>query len=278
MNNDISTAFSKHFGAEVHQAYQRMGSKLRKMVRNRGNVRGTTTHFQTIGSGTAKPKARNADVPVMQVAHAAVACELHDYYAGDWIDRLDEIKIDYDERDALVNASAYALGRKTDELIIAAATAAVKIKTRHTLTNIHDGMTKVKVLNALETLGLAGVPDDGQRCAVVSWKQWGQLLGIEEFANSQYVGSDELPWLGSQAKKWLGTFWMPHSGLYKDTNKRRFCFWFHKTAIGHAVNAEINTDISWSGERAAYFVNSSMSQGAVVIDPNGIAQLVCKEV
>ena len=126
MSLDISAAFSKHFGAEVHEAYQRMGSKLRKMVRTRNNVRGKSTSFQTIGHGVAKTKGRNASVPVMKVDHSTVECTLHDFYAGDWVDRLDEMKVDYDERAALVNASAYALGRKTDELIITAATAAVK--------------------------------------------------------------------------------------------------------------------------------------------------------
>ena len=32
------------------------------------------------------------------------------------------------------------------------------------------------------------MPDDGQRYAVVGWKQWSELLDIEEFANADYVG------------------------------------------------------------------------------------------
>ena len=59
---------------------------------------------------------------------------------------------------------------------------------------------------ALEALGAAGVPDDGQRCAVIGWKQWSQLLDIAEFKSAEYVGDDELPWQGTQIKKWLGSF------------------------------------------------------------------------
>ncbi len=277
MSKDISAAFSKHFGAEVHEAYQRMGSKLRKMVRTRNNVRGSITVFQRIGHGIAKQKSRNAEVPVMQLSHSATECPLEDYYAGEWVDKLDEMKVDYDERSALVNASAYALGRKTDELIIKAAHNAFKTSHSSALSSTEDGLTKAKILAAMEKLGENGVPDDGQRCAVIGWKQWSQLLDIEEFKSAEYVDKDELPWPGNQAKKWLGALWMPHSGLPKNSQSNRICFWFHKTAVGHAVNAEINTDISWSGERAAYFVNSSMSQGAVVIDPKGIEPLICRE-
>jgi len=57
------------------------------------------------------------------------------------------------------------------------------------------------------------VPDDGQRYAVIGWKQWSDLLALPEFASTDYVGEQDLPWRGSQAKRWLGTVWIPHSGL-----------------------------------------------------------------
>lgn len=56
----------------------------------------------------------------MSIDHSPVECELHDYYAGDWVDALDELKLSIDERRVIANAGAYALGRKTDELIIEA--------------------------------------------------------------------------------------------------------------------------------------------------------------
>ena len=59
-------------------------------------------------------------VPVMNVIHSSVECFLSDYYAGDWIDQLDELKTNIDERQVIANAGAYALGRKTDDLIVAA--------------------------------------------------------------------------------------------------------------------------------------------------------------
>jgi hypothetical protein len=69
-------------------------------------------------------------------------------------------------------------------------------------------------------LGDADVPDDGERYAVVGWKQWSNLLGIEEFADANYIEDGDLPWKGTQAKRWLGTLWMPHSGLTKTSSVR----------------------------------------------------------
>jgi hypothetical protein len=271
MSTSIAQAFVKQFEREVHEAYQRMGSKLRNTVRTKNNVQGASTVFQKVGKGTASTKARHGVVPVMNLDHTPVECTLYDFYAGDWVDRLDELKTNIDERQIIANAGAYALGRKTDELIIAE----LNKSTNYAGSNA-DGLTKAKVLAAFELLGEADVPDDGQRYAVVGWKQWSQLLSIDEFANTQYVGPDELPWRGTQAKRWLGTLWMPHSGL-QAAGGMRLCHWFHKTAIGHASGADVKTDISWHGDRAAHFVNNMMSQGAALIDPAGVVTLRCLE-
>ena len=186
------------------------------------------------------------------------------------MDRLDELKTNIDERKVVANAGAYALGRKTDELIIAALDSATReaVGTASGQTD-NDGLTRAKVLLAFEMLGAAEVPDDGQRFAVVGWKQWSELLLIQEFANAQYVGEDELPWKGTQAKRWLGALWMPHGGLTKN-GALRYCYFYHRTAVGHASAAEISTDITWHGDRAAHFVNTMMSQGAVLVDDTGV--------
>jgi hypothetical protein len=272
MSTSIDLAFTKQFEREVHEAYQRQGAKLRALVRSKTGVQGASTTFQKVGRGTASTKSRHGQVPVMNLDHEPVECLLTDHYAGDWVDKLDELKTNIDERQVIAQAGAHALGRKTDEMVIAALDDATAEAGDDT-----DGLTRDKVLEAFEMLGASDVPDDGQRHAVIGWKQWSDLLAIEEFAHADYVGADALPWRGTQAKTWLGTLWIPHSGLPLAAGIRR-CFWFHKTAVGHAAGAEIATDITWHGDRAAHFVSSMMSQGAILIDPVGVVRLPCREV
>ena len=277
MSASIDQAFIKQYQAEVQEAYQRQGSKLRPTVRSKTDVRGASTVFQKVGKGTAAAKARNGVVPVMNIDHSNVECFLQDYYAGDWIDRLDELKTNIDERQVVANAGAYALGRKTDELIIAAFDSAThEAVGTATGTTDNDGLTRDKVLLAFQALGNADVPDDGNRFAVVGWKQWSELLTIQEFANLQYVGPDELPWKGTLAKRWLGALWIPHSGLTLN-GALRYCYFYHKTAVAHAAASEITVDVTWHGDRAAWFVNTMMSQGAVLVDNTGIVRMRCKE-
>lgn len=274
MSLSIDQAFIKQFEREVHEAYQRQGSKLRATVRSISNVNGSSAVFQKVGTGTASTKATNAVVPVMNLDHTNVEVILSDYYAGDWIDRMDELKINIDERQVIANAGAHALGRKTDELIInALATASA-----NTITDGNAGMTKDKILSAFETFGENDVPDDGQRFCVVGWKQWSDLLAIDEFVNADYIGAENLPFASiTQAKMFLGTIFVPHSGLPIDGNDIRSCFYYHKTAVGHAAASDVVTDVTWHGDRASHFVNNMMSQGAGLIDEAGIITINCDE-
>ncbi|AGH98557.1 phage capsid protein [Micavibrio aeruginosavorus] len=273
MATSIDQAFIKQFEREVHESYQRMGSKLRNTVRTISNVQGSSTVFQKVGKGVASTKSTHGMVPVMNLSHSTVETALQDYYAGDWVDRLDELKTNIDERQVIANAGAYALGRKTDELIInALATASTNV-----VADAGAGMSIAKILEAFEQLGEADVPDDGERYAIVGYKQWSELLATDEFTSADYVGPDELPFRGIQAKRFLGTLFIPHSGLPIDGTGVRSCFWFHKTAIGHASGSDVQTDITWHGDRAAHFVNNMMSQGASLIDGNGVVVIECDE-
>ena len=119
MANTIDTAFIKQFETEVHIAYQRMGSKLRNTVRT-SNVTGSVARFQVIGKGVANTKSRNGNVTPMELAHTTVEATMADFYAPEYIDKLDELKTNINERQAVAQSAAAALGRKTDELIYAA--------------------------------------------------------------------------------------------------------------------------------------------------------------
>ncbi len=271
MSVSIDQVFVKQFEADVHLAYQQMGTKLRATVRSKSGVVGASTTFQKVGRGTASTKSRHGIVPVMNLNHEPVECVLQDYYAGDWVDALDELKTNVDERRVVASAGAYALGRKTDELIVNA----MKQST-NSVGDYSTGLTKDLILSALEVLNQNDVPDDGRRFAVVGVHQWNELLSMDEFVSADYVG-DNLPLIsGGATKKWLGITWVLYNDLPLATSNRD-CFMYHATSIGHACGQEVKTDISWHGERAAHFISNSMSQGAVLIDNAGIVCIKCKD-
>ena len=50
MSTTLNVAFVKQFEKEIHEAYQRLGSKLKGTVRQASNVKGSSTVFQKVGT------------------------------------------------------------------------------------------------------------------------------------------------------------------------------------------------------------------------------------
>lgn len=273
MGNTIDTAFIEQYDADIKLAYQRQGSLLRNTVRRKDNIAANKNYFQKLGTGTATAKGRNGDVVPMNPEHTNVNFTPEDRYAPEYVDSLDDLKTNIDEKDALVKTGVYALGRYTDSQIV------TQLDTSTTYAgNNTDGMTKAKIQEALfDNLLDNDVPDDGYITCVLGWKQWSQLLDIEEFKNADYVTSANLPWIGNHSvKKWLNVLWIPHSGLTL-TSSVRFCHMYHMTAVGHGTVQDVKTAIDWIPQKVAWLVNAHMSMGACIIDTEGVVTLRCKE-
>lgn len=268
MSQTIDQAFIKQYEKDVHVAYQRQGSKLRGSVRTINNVTGSTAYFQRVGKGVAVQKTRHGLITPMNVDHSSVPVVLEDYYAGDYIDKLDLLKTNIDERQIVLNAGAYALGRTTDDIIIDQLEA-----TTTTVGNYSTGLTLSLLSQAIEALNDLDVPDDGERYGILANHAWEEFLNIPEVSNADFVG-DQYPWLkGQEARKFRNIVFMPHSGLPLASTDDRDCYLYHKTAVGHAIAQEITSDFDWVGERAAWWVNNMMSQGAALIDTNGVVEI-----
>jgi hypothetical protein len=240
MANTIDQAFIKQFESEVHLAYQRMGSKLMNTVRNVSNVAGSVVRFQKIGTGSASTKSRNGMVTPMELDHTNVEATLADYYAAEYIDKLDELKTNIDERQAIATSAAAALGRKTDEILITAMDAGANS------TQLHD------------------------RYIAMHPKGFADLFLINEFASSDYVGDQNLPYAGGMTmKEFLGFKIFSTTAVTAGKNMA-----YHTTAVGLGIGANVTTELNYVPERVSHLATSMMSMGAVVIDDNGIYELL----
>jgi hypothetical protein len=266
MANTIDQAFIKQFESEVHIAYQRMGSKLRNTVRST-NVTGSTARFQVIGKGTASTKTRNGDVTTMELAHTNVEATMADYYAAEYIDKLDELKININERQAVAQSAAAALGRQTDTLITTAMDAGANS------TQIADttgALVKADLLTLFETFGAEDIPEDGQRYLAMSPAGFADLFNINEFASSDYVGPQNLPFAGGMTmKEFLGFKIFSTSAVAGGKN-----FAYHARAVGIGINSDVQTEINYVPQKVAHLATSMMSMGSVVIDDDGVFEVL----
>jgi hypothetical protein len=193
------------------------------------------------------------------------------------VDKLDELKVNIDERNIVAQNAAYALGRKTDSIITdtfdANATALA-----HNSAGSTTGMNLDKAQNVFEIFQENDVPDDGQRYWIVGGKQWSDLLDIDQFSRAEYVGEADLPFGGTlTAKRWITFMWMAFSGLNKDGSNDRFTLAFHKSSLGLGVGSDVRTEVNYIPEKVAHLTTSYMSMGAVLIDGDGVRIQKCRE-
>ena len=192
---------------------------------------------------------------------------MEDFYAAEYVDKLDELKTNIDERQAVATSAAAALGRKTDEIIYAAMDAGANS------TQIHDtssAIQKADLLSLFETFGSADVPEDGGRYLAMHPKGFADLFLIEEFASSDYVGEQNLPFSGGMTmKQFLGFSIFSTSAITAGKNIA-----YHSNAVGIGVNADVSTEVNYIPEKVSHLTTSMMSMGAVVINDNGVYEVL----
>lgn len=289
MSTSITTAFITAYERKVHDVFQRNGSRLKPGVRMKTGVIGSTAVFQVIGKGVATTKARHGTITPMNQSHTAPSVTLADFYAGDWVDRLDEAKINIDERDAIARGGAMAIGRKVDDQILTALDATTQSTVTITITSaatIRNSFT-----SAIGDLITLDSFEDDQMYGVLSPKAWEMLMTLDQFQNADNVGTEGMEFAKAVAlgvptlKKWMGVKWMFHSGVPGVGTATSKMFVWNKRAIGYAtgdhpanlasVDSEVSigADITWHGDRAAHFVNHAMSGGALLIDDTGVIEM-----
>ena len=276
MATSITNAFITQFEAEVHMAYQRMGSKLKNLTRTVNGVNGNTVKFQKVAKGSANTKARHAEVVAMDLSHSNVSATLTDYYAADYVDKLDELKVNIDERQVVAQSAAYALGRKTDSVLTGIMDGATQLANNSSGTG--TGMNLGKAQAMMELFNTNDVPDDQQRFWVVGPKQWSDLINLEQFSRVEYVGEGELPYAGGMtAKRWLGFLWFVHSGLETSGSTDRHTVAFHKSSLGLGVGSDVKTEVNYIPEKVSHLITSMLSIGGTLIDTDGIRVQKCAE-
>lgn len=271
MSVNIANSFVRQYERDVHDEFQRMGTLLLNGVRHQKNVVGKSTTFQKIGKGAASTKARHGVVSPMNQDHTAIECTIQDFYAGDWVDKMDLQKSEVEERNAVAVSGAYAIGRKIDELIIDQLDTTSQTPVSWTVTS--SAAVRNSMLAMVQALWANDVPQDGQVWGALTPAAWALALTVEEFASGDFVGNQKLPFaLPQETRAWLGVKWVMHTGLTGvGTNAAKVFVW-HRNAVGFAQNGQVDVDISWHGDRAAYFVNHMVGGGACLIDDQGVIE------
>jgi len=121
MSSTVNVAFVQQFKANLELLVQQKGSMLLPVVRPE-KITGKYTHFDRLGSGEASEVlTRHGDTPdPLNLAHSRRRCILRTFDAAELIDNSDKVRMLIDPTSEYSLSIAMALGRKADDIILAA--------------------------------------------------------------------------------------------------------------------------------------------------------------
>jgi N4-gp56 family major capsid protein len=279
MSISLSNAFVTLFDAEVKQAYQGK-AMLVGAVRQRRGVEGSTVKFPKVGKGVATVRISQADVTPLNVAFSNVTCTLSDFNAAEYSDIFSQAKVNFDERQELVQVLGNAIGRRQDQLILDALTAASGTGTvGNDIGGTDTNLNVAKLRDAKRQLDRANVPPEG-RHIILHASGLASLLSETSVTSSDFNTVKAL--VSGEINTFLGfTFHVmgdrTEGGLIIDSNLDRVSFAFHKDAIGYAEGIAPRTEVNYIPEKTSFLVNSVFSAGAIAIDAEGIVKITARE-
>ena len=194
----ITTAFVKQFGDTLNMLSQQKGSRLTNAVSVETGAYGEEEYFDQYGEDVANTKvARNVDVEYAADDYKRRRVSFTDVYWAKLIDKEDKLAMLIDPTSGLMQAGAWAIGRKVDDLIITAFSGAAKTgKAGGDTTNFTGdnqipingtaGLTLAKLINAKELLDAADVDPEEPRYIACAASQISDLLNTTEVKSIDY--------------------------------------------------------------------------------------------
>ena len=279
MSISLSNAFVTLFDAEVKQAYQGK-AMLVPAVRQRRGVEGSTVKFPKVGKGVATIRVPQSDVTPLNVGFSSVTLTLADYNAAEYSDIFSQAKVNFDERQELVQVVAGAMGRRQDQMILdALAASSTSLTVSNDIGGSDSNMNITKLREAKRLMDKNNVPPDG-RNIIIHANGLANLLSETSVTSSDFNSVKAL--VQGELNTYLGfTFHVlgdrSEGGLAIDGSLDRSCFAFHKDAVGYGEGIAMRTEINYIAEKTSWLVNEVFSAGAIAIDDEGIVKITCRE-
>ena len=275
----ISNAFVTLFDSEVKQAYQ--GQRLLAGVcRERTGVEGSTVKFPKIGKGSATIRVPQTDVTPLNVSYSQVTATMEDYIAAEYSDIFNQQKVNFNERQELVQVVSGAIARRMDQILLDAldasgTTAVVGNDVGGTDTNLN--VTKLR--EAKNLFDTNNVPMEG-RTMLLHANSLQSLLGETETTSSDFNTVKAL--VTGEINTFMGFRFITfgdrdEGGLPIDGSSDRTLYAFHRDALGLGIGMNQTSRVDYIPEKTSFLVASMFSAGAVAIDDEGIVKLTCRE-
>lgn len=283
---NITTAFVKQFGNTLQLLSQQKGSRLTNCVRVETGAFGEEEYFDQYGEDTANIKvARNVDVEYAADDYQRRRVSFTDIYWSKLIDKEDKLAMLIDPTSGLMQAGAFAIGRKIDDLIISAFSGTAYTGkaggTSTTFTAANQiavgaaGLTIAKLITAKELLDAADVDPDEERYIACAASQISDLLKTTEATNIDYAAVKAL--VEGRIDTFMGFKFIRTQRLTLSGTTRTALAWA-KSGVCLAKRNEMNSKMDQiPTKHYATQIYASISCGATRMDEEKCVEISCLE-
>lgn len=286
MSQYIETAFVNQYHTEMKHLVQQKGSRLRDKV-NIETLVGRVGYFDQIGAVTAQARTtRHGNSPIISTPHARRKVSGSDFEWGDLIDRQDKLRMLVDPASNYLQAAAYSMSRKLDDIIISAASGtaytgetggtSVALPTTQKIAVASAGLTIAKILRAKEILDGNEVDPDEARYMAVSSKQVTNLLNTTEVKSADYNTVKALA--EGRMNTFCGFEFVRSERLEYLTTTNRACLAWTKSGITLAIQDDIMTRLAERSDKSfAMYAYACLTAGASRMEEEKVVQISCLE-
>lgn len=241
----------RKFDDDVKAAYQQLGSRLRPFVELKTGFVGKAFSVNRLGIVEAATKDSRHEVHSHQNPdHSVRWGNLVYYYNSLMMDPDDDDRVLADPKNKYVMAGANSLGRKTDQVILAAAIGTAVTGEDHAGSAALPAGQKIavgsgpmsidKLTQAKRILDENEVPDDG-RVAAIAAQALEDLLATTQVGSYDYNSVKSL--VNGQLDTFMG-FTFKRTQLTAKASTTRSCVFFHKDAIVLGITRDMYNRIA----------------------------------
>jgi hypothetical protein len=289
MSQQIPTAMVQQYHGDVEMLLQQKGSRLRPCVRIE-DQKGESQFWDQIGPTEAQDILdRHGDSPQVDSLHDRRQVTLQFFDWGDFIDKIDRVRILQDPTNSYTQNAVYALGRKIDRIIVAGLfgtantgkTGSVPISfpggqtVAINLGGTNVGLTVAKLVRAKRLLVAAENPDGESYCLAYAAAQLEDLLNTTEVTNQDYNSVKAL--VRGDVNTFMGMEFI-HTELTSLVSTTRKVPVFAKSGLLAAISPDIETAVErrWD-KRGNVYVYASAGAGAVRMQEKKVVEIDCLE-
>lgn len=248
MADTQSTIYAQAYSQNIMQLAQQKYSKLINCVYRKPNVRGKTFFQDQIGEWSMETKgSRNTQTPNNDPAFARRMGIMVDYHDARLLDRGDELKAISDPKSAYTIAAAQSLGRKIDDVILAAAignsysgeTGSTTVTNGNMKLVTNNALTLAEVISIKQTLDEADV-DDEDRFFVTDPTSLGSLLNVSQATSADYTTVRAL--VNGEIDTWMGFKWIKSTRVTAITTCSGIAFQRYGLCLAMGAEPMVRTD------------------------------------